>query len=194
MPNADRAIARDCQVFVTLFAGLAALFTVGCDECDRYGQTRCDGNQVQECIDDGDAFVHFYWTNRDSCAVACHESGGSAQCVDSQRPVPECAAEPNGAMCLNGVPSLCWDGYLSQGKACDAPTHCVVSDACGAICAVEDIPEPRCPLADPAFGPITYFCDGSETLVSCTCKLVVNRISCAPGGSCQEATSGARCH
>jgi hypothetical protein len=192
MARSRRRVAFNCQVFAIAVVGLGGLFAVGCDECDGYGQTRCQGNLVQECIDDGDAFVHFYWTDRTSCPVACHAAGGRAHCVDSGEPASECAGVPNGEMCLDNIPSHCWDGYLSHGPACGQQTHCVVSAACGATCAMEDNPEPRCLPAQAATGPTTYFCDGSETLVSCACGYAADRVACS--GSCRELGGESRCH
>ena len=182
-------IALNCQAFTIAVVSVGALFTGGCDECDRYGQTRCEGNLIQECIDDGDAFVHFYWTARTACPVACHAVQGKAKCVDSSEPAPECASAHNSEMCLEGVPSHCWDGYLAQGEACDPTTRCVVSAACGATCAMEENPDPRCPPADPATGSKTYFCDDSDTLVACSCGYAAERVACR----CGELGGETRC-
>jgi len=81
----------------------------GCDQCEHYGQLRCQGDMLQECIDDGDGpFANFRWVPR-GCAVTCRQSGGSAACVDSREPVPECAGDPEGGICFEGTPSGCWD-------------------------------------------------------------------------------------
>src|SRR5262245_46257555 len=130
-------------MLVTAVVYLGALVAAGCDECDYYGQTRCHGNMVQECIDDGDGFVHFYWTDRIPCSVMCHEATGSARCVKSTEPVAECA-NMSGQFCLDGAPADCWDGYLFRGSPCASGSVCVAPPGCDAMCAPSDAPEPRC--------------------------------------------------
>jgi hypothetical protein len=156
----------------------------GCDQCEHYGQLRCQGDMLQECIDDGDGpFANFRWVPR-GCAVTCRQSGGSAACVDSREPVPECAGDPEGGICFEGAPSGCWDGYLRKGQPCGSNTHCVASAACGPICVAGDAPEPRCTQE--------FFCDG-DAVASCECGYLKYRFSCTVGLSCQEMRGEPHC-
>jgi hypothetical protein len=176
--------AHGYQVLTIAVCGLVVLST-GCDECDQYGQTRCEGDVLQECIDDGDGpFANFRWQVR-GCAVTCHAAAGRAACVDSRQPVPECADDPNGEICFEGAPSGCWDGYPQKGPACGSTTHCVMSAACGPVCVTGDAPDPRCAQ--------DFFCESGDAVTSCICGHVAYRFPCSAGLSCQEMRGEAHC-
>ena len=158
---------------------LGALVTAGCDECGSYGQLRCRGDVLEECIDDGDGpFANFRWVVR-GCEVTCHATEGKAGCVDSRQPIQQCeGATADKGVCFEGRPSGCWDGYLIKGQACGSTTHCVESAECGPICVAGSAPEPRCAQE--------RFCDGGDAIALCKCGYVQYRFSCSTGLSCQD--------
>jgi len=182
MPGIGRPFQRSCQLFVAALACFGALFTTGCDACNA-GDALCEGNVLHWCnVNDDSAFAGNDWVDY-HCPVTCHAAGGTAQCVESSGPIPECAGDPNGKTCYGNNVSDCWDGYLLQGQSCDSAT-CVAS-ACGPICAA-GAADPRCAQSD-------SFCDGDDAWIECYCGYVSNRIPCDPGLSCQVAHGAVLC-
>ncbi len=169
-------------MLVAVMLGSAAV-TTGCDECT-LGATECDGDSQRRCVDDGDGpFNGPHWDGG-KCSVACRQLGGSADCVDSRDPVPECAGDAP-YVCWNGVPTSCFGGYPIKRTACTGDTHCVMSPACGPTCALEDQPDPRCDAGQ-------TFCDGALR-TTCTCGLVSARDDCGGQDLCRQMDGDAMC-
>lgn len=167
-------VQRSRRILATLLWGLVAL-VAGCDECSP-GQTRCDGDVYGWCNDDGDGpFATARWVEA-KCPVACRVIGKTATCVSAAEPVTECAGATR-VVCFEGVPTQCWGGYPVKQSPCGAPTHCAISPSCGAVCALDDTPEPRC-------SPIP-FCDGGS-VAHCSCDLVDRRVDCGAADLCRE--------
>lgn len=167
---------------VALVWGFAAV-TTGCDECT-VDAMECDGDVQRRCADEGEGLFHApSWVDR-RCPVACRESFGYAQCVDSRDPVPECAGVAT-SVCWNGGPASCFGPYPIKLSGCGGETHCVMSPSCGPTCALEDQPDPRC-------GSGQRFCDGG-LLNTCTCDLVSARWDCGGADLCLEMNGESMC-
>ncbi len=157
-------------------------FFNACDDCD-LNDSGCDGDALRHCGNEG-AFERAIWQDY-PCAVTCREVGGKAACVYSREPVAECAGDPD-SVCFDGVPSTCFGGYPIAEHACTSGSHCVVSDSCGAICALGDSPEPRCTPTQ------QWFCDANDR-VTCTCDFVLARFGCDATQTCRQMSGDVQC-
>ncbi len=181
MRRSSGTVARSCQILATLVWGLL-VFSAGCNECSP-GEIRCKGDVYGACTADGDGpFATSRWVEA-TCPVACRVIAGLPTCVGATEPVAACVGATH-QICFDGVPSLCMGGYPIHRTPCGAPTHCAVSPTCGAICAVDDAPDPRC-SARP-------FCDGGR-LNTCSCDLVVSRVDCGAADQCREMNGESVC-
>lgn len=183
MQQSSGTVGRSCQILAAFVWGLLVLLT-GCDECSS-GATRCRGDVYGWCShDDGEGPLSTAGWHETKCAVACRELDGGAFCVSSPDPIPECASASH-AVCFAGKPATCLAGYPVEASACVAGTHCVVSAACGAICALEDNPDPACGARP--------FCDDAGNLTTCACGVVENRIDCGGADLCHQINDESYC-
>lgn len=182
MSRAIRKIANRCQILAAVMF-VSAPLAAGCSECAP-GATRCQGDDVlSTCTADSDAmFATAHWDDT-KCTVACREVGGDAQCVSAPDPVPECQSGEE--TCYLNTPTSCRNGYPIRHTPCSGNSRCVISASCGAMCAIDDSPDPRC-AASP-------FCDGEGNLSSCSCDFVVARASCGSADLCKTLGGDSRC-
>jgi hypothetical protein len=182
VPRNINQIERRCQVLAIAVLGFSPL-AAGCNPCTQ-GETRCLGDGVlSTCVADSDRdFATTRWEET-TCTVACREVDGEASCVSAPDPVPGC--EDGEEICYQNTPSTCRGGYPVRHTPCSGNSRCVISAACGAMCAIDDTPDARC-----AQGP---FCDGDGNINSCVCDFVVARASCGGADRCQTLGDISRC-
>src|SRR3982750_494302 len=93
MRSISRNIASRCQVLVTAVACVVVLFTAGCGDGCRSGQTRCEGTVYQVCDDEGDVpFAGGGWVDAQQCSGTCRVDNGQAHCVEAQASLAEAQA------------------------------------------------------------------------------------------------------
>ena len=182
MPPTISRSARRCQLLAIAVVGFSPL-AAGCNPCAP-GETRCQGDRVlATCGTDGDRdFAAARWEET-TCTVACRETGGEASCVSAPDPLPEC--EDGEEICYQNTPSTCRGGYPVRHTPCSGNSRCVISATCGAICALDDSPDPRC-AASP-------FCEADGSWASCVCDFVVARGGCEGTEVCRTMDGISRC-
>ncbi len=184
MPHSGNRIARSCQVLAALACAGAAL-AAGCGgaDCTPY-TTRCQGDDgIQVCDPGGESNLATPHWRQDRCPVACRVVDGEAFCAGSAEPVAVCEGAAH-EICFAGQPAQCRGGYPVPHVCPTSGTHCVMSPSCGAVCAVDDVPDPRCTSAT--------FCDGGDQ-VTCNCGLIVFRYSCGGPDLCHQMGSESYC-
>ena len=88
MRSISRKIASRCQVLVTGLACVVVLFTAGCGDDCKAGDTRCNGDALQICVDEGDVlFSKARWVD-EQCSGVCQD----AQCVPARASFAEVQA------------------------------------------------------------------------------------------------------
>ena len=62
---------------------MVILFTAGCGDYCQAGQTRCNGDALQICDDEGDVlFAGARWVDEE-CSGVCRADNGVAQCTQA---------------------------------------------------------------------------------------------------------------
>jgi len=147
---------------------------VGCERRDCEQERRhCEGTAIVSCVSPcSDVGCHRTW-EYEQCESACVQSeSGFPFCASSSVRDPNCVAQHS---CGPDGPIECRDGYRISEQRCDAGTQCVALNEV-ALCAVGDVPDPRC-SASAIPGPT---CTGNS-LLRCTLGFAVEEVSCAHG-------------
>ena len=188
---------------------LAILLLSGCKDQCASGQTRCDGNQIENCASTGGDGLSggLVWNVDTTCQGAnpyCvimpsphppFDMANGPNCAASPAPVSECEGDA-GPVCWQNVPATCEDGFLvlsdlSRGQPgggipcadpnpfCVPPVGCTASPTVVSQCAV---PGNACWENAPAFCS-----QGFVVVAGQACgDGAVCASQCTDGGTCCE--------
>ena len=139
------------------------------------------------------------WNGAATCGSgSCVEVAGQAFCADSSQPIAECSdpSRDQHTTCVGNSTTYCEKGYPTGTSSCGA-RQCLMS-SCGAVCAADQTPEPRCPVPSSCYDgdpdprcQSPSFCDGDDA-VHCSCDYVHDRTACG-AGLCHDLGGHAVC-
>ena len=185
---------------LALLVAVSTCCAFGCSDDDsdscKTGEKRCDGNNVQICVNGN-------WSKGTPCADGCDEAtkackdGGSGTIPEVGSP---CDKSTFQQVCINGGANalVCWDDVVKQWNCANNDCKANTEKPLQVVCAKGDS-EPgttQC-NGDPkeSGGAVGDCCNKDKYAPDCTGMLrcsngVIKAISCKDGKSCKLNTDG----